>query len=459
MESLNEIMASVGKIFFVGIGGISMSSLAFSCKAAGYTVGGSDRTVSTMTKKLQAEGIPVCHEHRGENISGYDAVVYTSAVSGDTPELAAAREGGIPIIHRAALLGWLMQMYKNRIGVAGTHGKSTTTSMISHVFIEAGRNPSVMCGAETNELKGAYRIGGSDNYFIYEACEYKDAFLETFPTIAVVLNIDLDHTDYFKDISAVYDSFAKFANLPFTMGTRVPMLVACGDDENALKLAQSSQNDVTFGIKNQNCDYVAKNITEKRGFYSFDVERNGEIEGRISLDVLGYHNVYNALAAFAACDVCEIPCDKICSALSNFEGVLRRFEYRGKAGGASVYVDYAHHPTEIAAVLKAARLTAKNKKVIAVFEPHTYSRTEAHKEEFAKALSAADFSVLVDIYAAREENHWGITSEMLADMIPGACYAPSYESAAVAARMCAEPGDVILFIGAGPICTAADFIL
>ena len=459
VKDIQSVMDAAKKLFFIGIGGISMSSLAFACKKAGYKVAGSDRTESDMTKKLQNGKISVHIGHDAKNVEGYDAVVYTGAISEENPEMKAAREKGIPVIYRADLLGWLMKTFRNRIGVAGMHGKSTATSMLSHIFISAGTDPTVMSGAETKEMGGAYRTGKSKEDFIFEACEYKDSFLEMFPSVAVILNIDVDHTDYFSGIDQIKRSFAEFAAIPFKTGAENPMLVACGDDEAALEIAARSPRDVTFGIYNEDCDYVATKISEKRGYYSFEIVKDGEPEGKISLRVPGYHNIYNALAAFAAADVCGIPCDKICSALSDFEGTLRRFEYKGNRDGVSVYIDYAHHPREIDAVIATAKEVAGDGKVIALFEPHTYSRTAEHFDAFASSLSAADNVILLDIYAAREVNTFGVSSAKLADAIPGACYAPSYESAAALAVTYADEGDVILILGAGTIYKIADLIV
>lgn len=458
-KNLRFVMEKIKNLFFIGIGGISMSSLAFACKKAGYKVAGSDRDASAMTKKLSDGKIPVYIGHDAKNIDGYDAVVYTGAIADDNPELIAAKEKDLPIIYRADLLGWLMRKFRHRIGVAGMHGKSTATSMMAHIFIAAGTDPTVMSGAETREMGGAYRTGKSRENFIFEACEYKDSFLDMFPSISVLLNIDVDHTDYFSGIEQIKASFEKFAQIPFLTGAEEPIVIACGDDEKTLDIAARSPRDVTFGIDNPNCDYLATKITEKRGFYSFEIIKDGEPEGKVSLKVPGYHNIYNALAAFAAADVCGISCEKICSALSDFEGTLRRFEYKGSRDGVEVYIDYAHHPREISAVISTAKKVAAGGKVIALFEPHTYSRTAEHFDAFASALSEADNVILLDIYAARETNTFGVSSAQLADAIPGACYAPSYESAASIATTFADDGDLILILGAGTIYKIADLIV
>lgn len=456
-RDISKTMQSVKSLFFIGIGGINMSALALVCRRRGIAVAGSDRAQSAITERLQSGGVPVIYEHRAENIAGYDAVVYNGAIGDDNPELSAAKEKGLPLIYRADLLGWIMRGCERRIGIAGMHGKSTVTSMVSHAFISQGLDPTVMSGAETKEMGGSYRFGkGKD--FIFEACEYKDSFLCMFPTIAVILNIDVDHTDYFSGIDQIKTSFDKFAHLPFSSDAKMPAAVICGDDPIAEKIAADLPFAVTFGIENEKCDYTAKKITDEKGFYSFDIYTGSGSCGRAKLRVPGYHNIYNALATFAVCDLCDIPHEKICAYISDFAGTLRRFEYKGEAGGASVYIDYAHHPRELAAAISTAKDMAKGKKVVAIFEPHTYSRTKDHFDEFIDVLSKADTAILVDIYAAREKSDGTVSSEMLADRIPGAWYAPSYESAAAMARGIAEDGGIILVLGAGTVYKIGDIL-
>ena len=456
-SEISKTMQSVKRLFFIGIGGINMSALAMACKNKGLTVAGSDRAPSEVTERLKAGGIPVFSEHKAENVSGFDAVVYNGAIGDDNPELCEARAKGLPVIYRADLLGWIMRDYERRIGIAGMHGKSTVTSMVSHVFISQGLDPTVMSGAETKEMGGAYRFGGGRD-FIFEACEYKDSFLSMLPTIAVILNIDIDHTDYFSGIDSIRASFDKFAHLPFSSDAKMPAAVVCGDDPIAEKIASDLPYAVTFGINNAKCDYTAKKITDEKGFYSFDIYTGSGSCGKVRLRVPGYHNIYNALATFAVCDLCDIPHEKICACISDFVGALRRFEYKGRAGGAFVYTDYAHHPTELAATISTAKDMAKGKRVVAIFEPHTYSRTKAHFDEFVDVLSKADTAILVDIYAAREKNDGTVSSEMLADRISGAWYAPSYESAAAMARGMAEDGGIILVLSAGSVYKIGDIL-
>ena len=276
-NQIDIVMQTAKKLFFVGIGGISMSSLAFVCRRRGYTVAGSDRAYSAMTDKLENAGIPVVHTHLAENIEGADAVVYTGAVSLESPELAAAKAKKIPIIYRADLLGYIMKHYIHRIGVAGMHGKSTCTSMLAHLFMDEGKKPTVLSGAETEEMGGAYIIGNKD-YFIFEACEYKDSFLCFFPTVSVVLGIDLDHTDYFTEgLPQIKRSFTRYANIPFESDSAIPFSVMCADDANVREIIPSVQDAVTFGI-HENADYRAVALSENRGRFSFDILKNGNFD-------------------------------------------------------------------------------------------------------------------------------------------------------------------------------------
>lgn len=448
--SIDAVMKSAKKLFFVGIGGISMSSLAFVCRKRGYEVSGSDRAYSSMTEKLENTGIPVIHEHRRDSVWGMDAVVYTGAVSLTSPELAEATERGIPVIYRADLLGYMMKDYACRIGIAGMHGKSTCTSMLAHLFMDAKRDPTVLSGAETKEMGGAYILGEGD-HFIFEACEYKDSFLCFFPTVSVVLGIDLDHTDYFTEgLAQIKRSFLQYANLPFEKEEEMPFSVMCADDENIRDILPDVKFAVTFGIDCEIADYRAANITEKKGRYAFDILKKGEYLTHISLSVVGYHNIYNALASAAVGDMLGLSAEEISSGLSSFAGLLRRFEYKGSVNGADVFIDYAHHPKEIGATLAGARRMTEGK-LVCFFEPHTYSRTASLFREFTEAFGDADAVYFLDIYAAREENIWGVSSEMLASETRGGRYAPSYEEAARLIREIASENDTIMILGAGTV--------
>lgn len=454
---VDSIMKSARRIFFVGIGGISMSSLAFVCADRGYEVAGSDRAVSHMTERLEAAGIPVAHVHRRENINGFDAVVYTGAVSEDNPELMEAAAKGIPTIYRADLLGYIMKGYTHRIGVAGMHGKSTATSMLAHMFMTSGREPTVLSGAETEEMGGAYIVGEKD-YFIFEACEYKDSFLCFFPTVSVVLDIDIDHTDYFSGgIGQIEKSFAKYARLPFESPNVLPFTVANADDDNVKETLADIPVLVTFGIRNA-ADYMAENIVMSKGRPSFDLWKRDGILAHIDLAVYGYHNIYNALAAAAVGDRLGLSAEEIAASLATFTGLRRRFEYKCEVNGASVYIDYAHHPREIAATLRAAREMTEGR-LICFFEPHTYSRTAALWDGFTRCFSNADAVYFLDIYAAREINESGVSSEKLASSTERAAYLPSYDAAVRLIREIAQAGDTVMILGAGTIDRVADMLM
>ena len=448
--NIETVMSSVKSLFFVGIGGISMSSLAFCCKARGYRVGGSDRAYSSMTERIEQAGMPVAHIHDGKNIEGYDALVYTGAVSMENPEMAAAAKKGIPMIYRADLLAYLMRFYKHRVGVAGMHGKSTCTSMLAHMFIHAGKKPTVLSGAETKEMGGAYTVG-EKNYFIFEACEYKDSFLHFYPSVSVMLNLDLDHTDYFTGgIPQIQRSFETYAKMPFVDETAVlPFSVANGDDALLMEAMKEIPLLLTYGIE-KNADYTADHIQENAGRYSFDIRKGGEFFTHIDLKVVGYHHIYGSLASAAVGDMLGLTPEEISAGLSTFEGLLRRFEYKGKMNGAEIYIDYAHHPKELKATLKAAKAMTKGR-VIAFFEPHTYSRTASLFDEFAESFSDTDISYFLDIYAARENNIYGVSSEKLAAAVPNGEYISSYDAAAAWIRENTKESDTVMILGAGTV--------
>ena len=452
--SLHKIdcLGNAKKIFFIGIGGISMSSLAFICKKAGYIVAGSDRAESALTDKLKAADIPVFPRHDEKNIEGYDAVVYTGAIHADNPELSMAKRKNLPIIYRATLLGDIMKNYRARIGVAGMHGKSSATGMISHLFLSAGKNPTVVSGAEMSDMNGAYRLGGKD-FFIFEACEYMDSFLHFFPTLAVILNIGLDHTDYFSGIEQIKASFAKYADIAVNCGGAA---LVNGDDENTLAATAACTHRVTFGITGENLDYRAENITYNKGKASFSVMRGERKIADISLSVPGAHNIYNALAACAAGDMHSLTYEEISAGVSSFSGISRRFEYKGSVGGADIYIDYAHHPDEIEATIACARGICSGR-VICAFEPHTYSRTYALYDDFITALSEADAVIMLDVYAARETDTLGISSQAMAKCIKNGYYAENYAKCAEMLRALAGENDIILILGAGTVCKIADF--
>lgn len=451
-EETNAALEGAKKLFFVGIGGISMSSIAFVFASRGYEVAGSDRAESDMTRKLAASGIKVYRGHDAANVAGADAVIYTGAVNEQNPEIAEAKRLGLPIIYRADALGYMMKKYGTRIGVSGSHGKSTCTAMTSHILIASGADPTVMCGAETAEMGGAYRVGAKKD-FVFEACEYKDSFLGFFPSVAVVLNIDLDHTDYFTEgLSQIKASFRKYALIAINDGGAA---VANADDENTVSALEGLPC-VTFGVKNA-ADFTAANISYESGYAEFDIMKRGELFCHVHMSIPGEHNVYNALAAAASCDLAGVSPEDIGKYISDFTGLSRRFEKKGSVQGADVYIDYAHHPRELRAAVAAAKKLCRGK-LICVFEPHTYSRTYSLFDEFAASFAGADRLFFTDIYAAREVNTYGVSSEMLARAAGGE-YTPAYEDAAESVRACAGEGDLVLVLGAGTVIEVAKFLL
>lgn len=446
LENIKKIIAESKRVFFVGIGGVSMASLARYLRADGKEVFGSDRAESDNVRSLQLEGIRVFLGHNANNVSGADALVFTGAVDESNPEIKRAMEAGIPVISRAELLGALMLDSPVRIGIAGTHGKSTTTAMLAQILLAAGNDPTIMCGASLPSINGAYRRGSGA--FLFEACEYKDSFLSFRPSIAAILNVDYDHTDYFPSIESVISSFGKYAAIPGENGH----VIACADDENALKAAGESA--VTFGFS-PSADYRCEGLSENGGYYSFTVSNGGE-RTNVTLGVPGRHNVMNALAAFACADVAGIEKKVIAEALSRFSGLSRRFERRGSFGGAEVFIDYAHHPREIRAAIDAARKMTSGK-IITVFEPHTFSRTRSLYNDFTNAFEKADVKIFTDIFAARESDTLGVSSKMLASDAHGV-YAESYSEAASMIQKLAQDGDTVLILGAGTIFKVADII-
>ena len=441
-NDVSLIMKDAQRIHFVGIGGISMSSLAVITEKMGYAVTGSDQRKSAITEKMENGGIQIAYGHSAENVCGADATVYTAAAHFDNPELAYCLENNIPIITRAEYLGWLMGSYNCRIGVSGTHGKSTVTSMLAEIYMAAELDPTVVSGAELSSIGGAYRLG-NENYFIFEACEYCDSFLSFTPTVTVVTNLEYDHADYFKDMEQLRESFKKYLSLG-----SIAVLNADDDEAIALKYGYNGAV-VTFSLFG-NGDYCAEEISFENGFASFDLVVKGEKKARVELSVPGKHNVYNALAAAAAAleNGCNV--DAVKSGLKAFGGAKRRFEFVGKTDhGALVYNDYAHHPSEIKATLSAAK--AFGKRVVCIFQPHTYSRTASLFEDFTKAFENADITVFADIYAARETDTLGVSSSLLSEKTPNSIYLGDFDSIARYINENCTGNDLVLILGAGDI--------
>lgn len=460
-EQLEKIFAAPRSVYFIGIGGISMSSLAHIAHDRGCRVGGYDRTPSPLTRALEDCGIEIFYETSPDHIKDYDAIVYTAAIKPDHPELAAALEadkkGEKYCIYRADFLGWLMSSAENRIGVAGMHGKSSTTSMISHIFLAAGRDPTIVSGAELPELGGAYRLG-SKHDFIMEACEYQDSFLSFTPNIAVVLNIDLDHTDYFSGIEQIIDSFRRYLSIA-GQGYAVANL----DDLNVRRALEGFTGKLVGYSLDGNCDavFTAANISYDHGAAEFDILKRGEFFTHVKLKVVGKHHIMNSLAAAAAADICKVSPEDISKGLGTYSGAKRRMEYRGdiltdSGDKVPVFDDYAHHPTEIKSTLSGA-LGMGYSRVFVVFQPHTYSRTASLFDEFAAAFGGVN-AIFADIYAAREDNTFGVSSEKLAKSA-GGIYLPSLDEIAAYLRRELKAGDMLIVMGAGDIIKLDGLIL
>ena len=436
----------------VGVGGVSMSPLAQVLHGAGVVVTGSDMHESAEVAHLRTLGIPVTIGHLPESVAGADCVIRTAAVHDDNPEIAAARAAGIPVFERAQAWGALMRHYENALCVAGTHGKTTTTSMCAHIFLAAQRDPSIMIGGVLPALGAGHRVGHGDT-IILESCEYCNSFLSFFPTVAVILNVDADHLDFFKDLEDVKHSFRRFAELVPETG----FVVADRDDANTMDaLAGLDRSTITFGLEDG--DVHAADLTWHEGFADFDAMVNGQCYAHVSLSVPGVHNVRNALAACAAAHCLGIPAAAVEEGLRAFHGAGRRFEKKGEFHGAMVYDDYAHHPHELQALLTTAKGLGYQR-IICAFQPHTYSRTHELFHDFVEVLKLPDITLLAEIYAARETNTLGISSNDLAREIPGSIYCPTLADVTEQLRRLAQPGDLILTVGAGDIYQAGEALL
>ena len=446
-------------IHFIGIGGVSMSALAETMNYFGYHVTGSDRVSSDATDRLIKDNINVTIGHDLEYASKANLVVYTAAIPEDDPELIHAKELNIPTMERADFLGLLTKAFKETICISGTHGKTTTTSMIATCFINANLEPNVQVGADLGKLNGNYAIGKSE-YFILEACEYVESFLKFFPKLEVILNIDNDHLDYFKNFENIKNAFIKYVK-------RLPddgFLVLNGDDKNCIDLKQYTKSTIlTYGINNLSADFVAKDIKfDNNGFAEFDVYFKNSFYTHINLSVCGMHNVLNALACICVCYFYNFPIDIIKSSLNEFTGAHRRLEFKGKYKNASIFDDYAHHPTEIKASVTALKNKVYNKSWV-VFQPHTYSRTKNLLDDFANALINYDNIIVTDIYAAREKNTFNISSKDLVDKITSigkdAKYISSFEDIVNFLKDNVNDGDIVVTQGAGPIYEVGNMLL
>ncbi len=460
-------------VFFVGVGGVMMSSLALLTHRAGYATAGSDRADTAVTESLAAAGVAVRYGHDAANLpEDCGLLVYTVAISEDNPEYVAAAARGIPRVSRADYLGALMTDYRHRIGIAGMHGKSTCTSMCAQILLDdPAVDPTVLSGATYAPMGGAFRLGESQEHFLFEACEYMDSFLDFNPTVAVLLGAELEHVDYFKDMEQIRASFAAFASLTGRAGVTVVNLDNADILESARRAlaAGATGRLVTFSADGcPDADFRAEHIHYADGLPVFDLMAHGEMWGTVQMSVPGAHQVINALAAAAAMDAVGIGRDAILAGLAHYVGAGRRMEKRGTIRGATVYDDYGHHPTEVRATLMGAKALAEataGGRLICVFQPHTYSRTHDLYDRFLEAFDAADLVLLPDIYAAREQNTSGVSSAGLAADLNAAAgtrkaiYCPSLEATAETALAHIRPGDTLLLMGAGDIIRVTEAVL
>lgn len=446
MADFSNFLSPGRKGHLVGIGGVSMSSLAEVLRGMGLNISGSDMNSSPNVLGLCAKGIPVCIGHRAENIAeDVDFIVRTAAVHDDNPEIACARERGIPVFERTQAWGAISRDYANTLCISGTHGKTTTTSMCTHILMAADRDPTVMIGGTLPLLNAGHRVGHG-NTIVMEACEYYNSFLSFYPTVAVILNIEADHLDFFKDLEDVEHSFRTFAE-------RVPedgFVVANRDDENTMNtLAGIDRKVITFGLT-PDADVYAQNIRCIGINSEFDIMYKGKLFTDVTIHVPGIHNVKNALAATAAAICLGIRPNAVKYGLAGFNGAGRRFEFKGKYNGADVYDDYAHHPGELKVLLDAVE-RLNYKRSVVVFQPHTYTRTAALFEDFLQQLRRPDVVLLAEIFAAREKNTIGISSSLLAEKLDNAIFYPSFQELETALREIARPGDIIHTVGAGNV--------
>lgn len=453
-ENYQHLLDNVKQIHFIGIGGSGMCPLAEILHSEGYKITGSDNAESDTLKRIRSHGIPVTMGHFPENITGADLIVYTAAVKLDNPELIAAKEQNIPAVERCIMLGAIVDRYKNSVAVCGTHGKTTTTSMITQILTMSNFDPTAVIGAKLPFIGGNSRVGNSD-IIVCEACEYVDSFLHIYPAVSVILNVDEDHLDYFGTLERIKESFTKFAYQTSSA------LIVNGDDMNTMScvkgLKEQGKEIITFGFANTN-DYRAEITGDSSVFDSFDIYYHGEMLISINLKVPGKFNVMNALASAAAAITLGVKPEEVKKALEEFSGAHRRFEILGKPNGITVADDFAHHPTELRATLTTA-MNMGFRKVWAVFQPHTFSRTYTFLDEFAQVLSIPNYCILSEILPVRETNTYNIYSKDLAEKIPGCVWFKTFEEIADYVTKKAEPDDLIITIGGGNVYMCADMIM
>ena len=446
-------------IHFIGIGGISMSGLAEILLKENFTITGSDQKPTNLTAHLESLGAKVFYPQKADNVvDGIDVVVYTAAIRENNPEYMEVVRQGLPMLSRAELLGQLMTNYKFPIAVSGTHGKTTTTSMLSHILLEADTDPTISVGGILNAIGGNIRVGNS-GVFVTEACEYTNSFHSFFPKISIILNVEEDHMDFFKDIHEIRESFHKFASILPEDGA----LIVNKNIESLETITDGLNCKVITYSESQDADYSAANISfDSLGNASFDLIKYGEDAGRVQLSVAGNHNVSNALSTIAVADIMGIDFETTKKGIASFTGTVRRFEYKGERNGFTIIDDYAHHPTEIKATLTSAQ-NYPHKDIWCIFQPHTYTRTKAFFHEFAEALSLADHVILADIYAARETDTLGMSSEALAEEIKklgtDAYYLPSFEAIENFVLEKVIHGDMLITMGAGDVVNIGESLL
>ncbi|MBR1811812.1 MAG: UDP-N-acetylmuramate--L-alanine ligase [Clostridia bacterium] len=447
--NIDELLKQIKRVHFIGIGGAGMCPLAEILHHEGYELSGSDNNESDTLRRIRALGIPVAMGQRAENVDGAEMVIYTAALLPDNPELVAAREKGIPTFERAKLFGAISRRYPNTIGICGTHGKTTVTAMTVQTAMTAGLDPSALIGGRLPMINANGRVGASE-YFICEACEFKDHFLELSPRCAVILNIDNDHMEYFKTMENMKASYTKFADMADTV-------IYNGDDANtldAVRAVSAGKTLISYG-RGEGNDWSAAHITMNRGaFPEFDILYQGTLFTHVKLSVPGSHNVYNALACAAAAHYAGADADGIRRGVESFTGAGRRFEILYDKNGITVADDYAHHPTELEATIDTA-LKMEYDRVWAVFQPFTYSRTYMLMDDFARVLSKADKCVLTEIMGSREINTYGVSAEQLRAKIPGAALCDFPDGVADYLYANVQPGDLVLTLGCGDVYKAA----
>lgn len=455
MFDIDILLKQIKRIHFIGIGGSGMCPLAEILHKEGYILSGSDNNETDTLARIRSLGIPVAMGQRAENIEGAEMIVYTAALLADNPELVAAKNSGIPTFERSKLLGAVTRMYPNSICISGTHGKTTACSMLTQVLIEADFDPTAVIGGKL-PLTGSNGMVGHSDHMVCEACEFVDTFLDLSPDIAVILNVDEDHLDYFKTFDNLKRSFTKFAS----MATK--MIIYNGDDPNTVDTVVpaveiSNKPVITFGFNDGNM-YRAVNVELKNEFASFDLIRYGENLGRVTLGIPGKHHVYNALAVIASAMESGVTFEQCVEGIHNFHGAGRRFEILAQIDGITIADDYAHHPKELEVTLKTA-MNMGYKNVWAVFQPFTYSRTSILFDDFVKVLQIPDKCIMTEIMGSREINTYGIYTSQLAEKIPGSVWFNTFEEVADYAVKNAESGDLIITLGCGDIYKAAKIMI